>query len=59
MDNSVIFCDEFINAYMEAKSNDKDKSYEETKFVPVNFNEIKQPVKCKTSIFYLCFYYLL
>ena len=41
MDDSVITCDEII---------------EETKTVPTSFNEKKQPVKHKISIFYLHFY---
>ena len=49
MDDSVIRCEEVIN--VEAKSYD-----EETKTVPINFNEKKQPAKHKISIFYLHFY---
>ena len=41
IDDLVITCDEII---------------EETKTVPANFNEKKQPVKHKLSIFYLHFY---
>ena len=41
MDDSVITCDEIV---------------EETKTIPTNFNEKKQPVKHKISIFYLHFY---
>ena len=41
MDNSVIICDEVIESYNEEES---------------NFNEKKQTVKCKISIFYLYFY---
>ena len=40
-DDSVITCDEII---------------EETKAIPANFNEKKQPVKHKISIFYSHFY---
>ena len=49
MDDSVIRCEEVIN--VEAKSYD-----EETKTVPINFNEKKQPARHKISIFYLHFY---
>ena len=45
MDDSAITCDEVIESYDE-----------EIKTVPTNFNEKKQPVKCKTSIFYLHFH---
>ena len=41
IDDSMVTCDEII---------------EETKSVPANFNEKKQPVKPKISIFYLRFY---
>ena len=40
MDVSAIMCDEIIEPYEEE----------------TNFNEEKQPVKCKISIFYLHFY---
>ena len=42
MDDSAITCDEIIESYNE-----------ETKTIPRNFNEKKQPVKRKISIFYL------
>ena len=45
MDNSAIMCDKVIESY--------DK---ETKTIPSNFNEKKQLVKRKISIFYLHFY---
>ena len=45
MDDSAIMCDKVIESY--------DK---ETKSIPSNFNEEKQLVKRKTSIFYLHFY---
>ena len=41
MDDSAITCDKII---------------EETKTVPTNFNEKKEPVKHEISIFYLHFY---
>ena len=44
MDDLVITCDEIIDA--EAKSYD-----EETKTFPTNFNEKKQPLKHKISVF--------
>ena len=49
MDDSAITCFKKIGA--ESKTND-----EETKTVPTNFNEKKQSVKPKVSIFYLHFY---
>ena len=45
MDNSAIMCDKVIESY--------DK---ETKTIPSSFNEKKQLVKRKISIFYLHFY---
>ena len=45
MDDSAIMCDKVIESY--------DK---ETKTIPSNFNEEKQLVKRKISIFYLHFY---
>ena len=42
MDASVIMCDEIIDV--------------ETKTIPTNFNEKKQPAKHKISVFYLHFY---
>ena len=48
MDNLVITCDGIIE--VEVKSNN-----EETKTVLTNFNEKKQPVKQKVSMFYLHF----
>ena len=48
MDDSVITCDKIIDA--KAKPFD-----EETKTIPTNFNENKQPVKHKISVFYLHF----
>ena len=48
MDDSAITCDEVIESYNK-----------ETKTIPINFNEIKQPAKRKISIFYLHFYQLL
>ena len=59
MDDSAIICDEVIESYKEdvdteAKWNSKAKSYYEP-----NFNEKKQPVKRKISIFYLHFFQLL
>ena len=50
MDDSVIICDEVIDA--EAKSNDEAKSYDET-----NFNEDK--TTCKTQNFYILLAFLL
>ena len=40
MDDSVIVCDEIIEPYEEE----------------TNFDEKKQPLKCKISMFYLHFY---
>ena len=55
-DDSVIRCDEIIDADAEPKSYDKAKSFgEETKAISTNFNGKKQPVKHKISIFYLQF----
>ena len=51
MDGSTITCDDIIDADAEAKSKNK-----ETK---INFNEKKQPVKHKISIFFLHFCELL
>ena len=48
MDNSAIMCDEIIESYEEDA---EAKLYDET-----NFNEKKQPVKSKISIFYFHFY---
>ena len=45
MDDSVIICDEVTESYEE-----------ETKTIPINFNEKEQPVKSKISMFYLHFY---
>ena len=45
MDDPAITCDETIESYDE-----------ETKTIPTNFNEKKQPVKRKISIFHLHFY---
>ena len=45
MDDSVITCHEIIDT--NAKSND-----EETKSVPTNFNEKKQPAKQKISVLF-------
>ena len=45
MDDSVITCDEIIESYNE-----------ETKTFPTNFNEKKQSVKHKISMFYFYFY---
>ena len=45
MDDSAITCDQIIKSYDD-----------ETKTISTNFNEKKQPVKCKISIFYLHFY---
>ena len=44
-DDSVITCDEVIDADADAESNDE-----------TSFNEKKEPAKCKISIFYLHFY---
>ena len=49
MDDSVITSGEIIDA--EAKS-----QVEETKTIPTNFNEKKQPVKHKSSMLYWHFY---
>ena len=49
INDSVITCDEIIDP--EAKSYD-----EERKTITITFNEKKQPVKYKTSIFDLHFY---
>ena len=49
IDNSVIRCNEIIDAV--AKSYD-----EEAKTVSTNFNEKREPVKQKNSMFYLLFY---
>ena len=48
MDDSAIMCDEIIESYEEDA---EAKLYDET-----NFNEKKQPVKSKISIFYFHFY---
>ena len=45
MDYSAIICDEVIDSYDE-----------EIKTIPTNFNEKKQPVNSKISLFYLPFY---
>ena len=45
MDNSAIICDEVIKSYDE-----------EIKTITTDFNEKRQPVKWKISIFYLHFY---
>ena len=64
MDDSALMCDGVIESYDEdadgeAKSNNKAKSYDETKTIPTNFHEKKQPVERKIFIFYLHFYWLL
>ena len=67
MDDSAITCDEIIESYDEdedaevksndeAKSNEEANSYNKTKAILTNFNEKKQPVKLKKSIFYCHFY---
>ena len=53
MDDSVIMCDEVIESYGK---NAEAKLYNKIKTIPTNFNEKKQPVKHKISIFYLHFY---
>ena len=42
MDDSAITCDEIIESYDDE----------------TNFNEKKQPVKCKIDIFYLLYFYI-
>ena len=48
MDDSVIMCDEVIESQGK---NTEAKLYDQIKTVPTNFNEKKQPVKHKISIF--------
>ena len=58
MDNSVIICDEVIDADTEAKLNNEAKSNnKETKTIPTNFNENR--AICKTQNFYLLLAFLL
>ena len=58
MDDSVITCDEIIDADAEAKSNSKAKSNnEETKTFPANFNE--KNITYKTQNFYILLTFLL
>ena len=58
MDNSVVICDEVIDADTEAKLNDKTQSNnEETKTVPTNFNEIN--ITCKALNFCISLAFLL
>ena len=46
MNDSAVMCDEDVEA----------NSYDEINTIPTNFNEKKNPVKQKISIFYLHFY---
>ena len=62
MDDSAITCDEIIESYeedvdAEVKSNNKAKSYDETKTIPTNFNEKK--ATCKAQNFYILLAFLL
>ena len=46
----------YLVSIMDDPAITRDETIEKTKTVPANFNEKKQPVKHKISIFYLHFY---